>query len=82
MIMIIIMLAVFAVLWFTKKYWANYLVMLFKKSKAGSVQKSGTSPIIFMPVGTTRTFIIGIDITENGDGTVKMELAKMKQKDV
>lgn len=82
MITIIVIIAVFAVLWFTKNIWASFLVSMFKKraSVRDTIQTEKTT--VFSPSGTTRSFIVAIDITENGDGTVEMSLAKMKQKEV
>ena len=75
------MLVVFAILWFTKNMWANFLIKMFKKR--ASVRDIHTEKAtIFTPQGTTRTFIIAIDITEKGDGTVEMSLAKVKTKEL
>jgi hypothetical protein len=80
MITIIIILVIFAVLWFTKSFWANFLIKIFKKQP--SARDISSKAVIFSPSGTTRTFVVAINLTETGDGKVEMSLEKLKQKDV
>ena len=81
MITIIIILVVFAVLWFTKQYWAMFIIRIFRKQP--SVRDIKTSKTtVFAPVGQTRSFVVAIDVTELGDGTVEFSVAKLKQKEV
>lgn len=79
--MIIFVLFIFAVVWFTKKYWSDYILKMFKKN-TNIKNISIENETIFSPKGTNRSFVIGLDITEMGDGTVQIAIAKTKQKDV
>lgn len=74
---------VFVVIYFTHSLWSKYIISVFSKGSKTIItrQKTGTAGI-FAPSGTTRTFFIAIDITEKGDGTVEMTLAKLKTKDL
>jgi hypothetical protein len=78
---IIYILIIALVLFFTKNIWGKYIVELFYKIKG---KEKTVIPMekrsVFSPVGTKRTFYIGVDIEENGDGTVSISLAKLKEK--
>ena len=87
--MILIIWGIVAVvIFFTKKIWGKYLVLLFmriKKPKSdvknarAILQNSGS---VFSPTGTKRTFAFGIEIEEQGDGTAKFSIVKLKEKEV
>jgi hypothetical protein len=84
---IIIFIIVAAVIFFTRKMWGGYIVMLFKKRSAQKDTDNARSLLIqsgsvFSPRGTIRTFVVAIDIQEMGDGTAKISLAKLKEKEV
>jgi hypothetical protein len=86
---IIYILIVFAVLWFTKKIWGAWVVSLvvslFKKNKNTENKKpldNLQENVIFQPSGTVRTFVLALNLEEMGDGTVKLTLAKIKDKEV
>jgi hypothetical protein len=78
---IIILIVLSIVLFFTRKIWSNFLVSFFAKRKtlATSIKQDGS---VFSPRGTIRTFVVAIDIEELGDGTAKISLAKLKEKEV
>jgi len=78
---IIILIVLSIVLFFTRNIWSKFLVSFFAKRKtlAVSVKQDGS---VFSPRGTTRTFVVAIDIEELGDGTAKISLAKLKEKEV
>jgi hypothetical protein len=83
MIKIILILAIFAVLWFTKKIWGTWIVKFFRGGlKRNITIQNNEKTTIFAPTGTTRSFVIALDITENGDGSVGFAIAKLKQKEV
>ena len=77
---IAIMLVVFVVLWFTKKFWTKLVVAFFSKKTVKHSLIDNKQ--IFSPVGTIRTIIVAIDIKEIGDGTVELSLAKVKNKEL
>lgn len=81
---IIILGIVILVIFFTRKIWAKYLVVLFAKFKNQDGKKITVKNLdngsVFSPKGTVRTFILSIDIEEMGDGTVKITLAKDEKK--
>lgn len=81
---IVYILIVFAVLWFTKKIWGTWVVSLFKgKNHIAHTDKMvENSEAIFQPSGTVRTFVLALNLEEMGDGTVKLTLAKIKDKEV
>lgn len=82
MVITIIFLVIFAVIFFTKKWWATSLVSLIKKRKNGDKNALGLlieSGAVFRPSGTVRTFNFSLDIAENGDGTVKIAINKLKE---
>ena len=81
MITIIIILVLFAVVWFTKSIWAEFIIKMFRKHPSvRDIKTSNTT--LFAPQGVTRSFVVAIDIVENGDGTVELSVAKLKQKEV
>ena len=83
MINIIIIFLIFAVLWFTKKKWGAWIVSFFKGGSKGLITTEKTeNSVIFQPQGTVRTFFIALNFEENGDGTVKMSIAKVKDKEL
>lgn len=81
---IIFFIVVLVVLFLTKKWWANYLVSIIKNRNTQKTKPldNPQNGIIFKPSGTVRTFIFALDIEENGDGTVKMSIAKIKEKEL
>lgn len=76
---LIIYAVIVLILFFTRKYWALFIVSLFKKSKRVKVNLIENSEI-FAPAGTVRSFNITLLITEKGDGTVEITIGKQKQK--
>ena len=81
MIGIIIFILVAGAGFFTRKIWGNFIVQMFKKRPNVRDDVNGGS-VVFAPRGTRRTFVVGIDIEELGDGTAKITLAKLKEKEV
>ena len=83
MINILIFIVIVAVVFFTRKIWSNAIVAMLKKRKnslvVSNTQASGS---VFSPSGTVRTFNISIDLQEMGDGTARITLAKLKDKEV
>ena len=82
---IVYILIVFAVLWFTKKIWGGWIVNIFNKNKNTENKKplgNFQENVIFQPSGTVRTFVLALNLEEMGDGTVKLTLAKIKDKEV
>lgn len=83
MVKLIIFALIVVIVYFTRKIWSGYIVSLFSKNKIVKVNiKSEVDSAVFAPRGTIRTFVIGIDIQELGDGTAKISLAKIKDKEV
>jgi hypothetical protein len=84
MIGIIIFLLIGAGLFFTKNMWGSFIVKAFKKrpNVRDDVITTDGGSVVFAPRGTRRTFVVGIDIEELGDGTAKITLAKLKEKEV
>jgi hypothetical protein len=84
MIGIIIFILVAGVGFFTRKIWGNFIVQIFKKrpNVRDDVITNDGGSVVFAPRGTRRTFVVGIDIEELGDGTAKITLAKLKEKEV
>jgi hypothetical protein len=81
---IIIFVIVAVVIFFTRKMWGAYIVKMFKKRpnvRDDIITNDGGS-VVFSPRGTIRTFVVAIDIQELGDGTAKISLAKLKEKEV
>jgi hypothetical protein len=70
--------------YFTRKTWSNFIVKMFKKHPniRDDIITSDGGSIVFSPRGTRRTFNITLDIEELGDGTAKISLAKLKDKEV
>ena len=83
MLQTIIFGIVLVVVFFTRKIWGKYLVLLFKK-KQQTRELSGelSDGQVFSPRGTIRTFNIAFDIQEMGDGTAKITLAKIKAQEL
>ena len=84
MIGIIIFILVAGVGFFTRKIWGNFIVQAFKKRpnvRDDIITNDGGS-VVFSPRGTIRTFVVAIDIQEMGDGTAKISLVKLKEKEV
>ena len=83
MIQLAIFGVIVAVLFFTRKIWARYLVLFFAKGKK-PLAFSNTQAVgsVFSPTGTKRTFIVAIEIDELGDGTAKFAIVKLKEKDI
>ena len=79
---IITFIIVVAVIFFTRKIWAKYIVLIFSKKKSLTVSIKQEGGSVFSPSGTIRTFIVAIDIEELGNGTAKISLAKLKDKEV
>jgi hypothetical protein len=82
---IIIFIIVAIVIFFTKGIWGKYIVLLFakmKKEKKALAVSNTQDGSVFSPRGTIRTFVFAIDIQEMGDGTAKISLAKLKEKEV
>ena len=85
MTQIIIFIVVILIGFFTRKIWSRYLVLLFSKKRndaenAGAILRGSGS--VFSPTGTKRTFIVAIEIDEQGDGTAKFAIVKLKEKEV
>ena len=81
---IIILIVLSIALFFTRKYWSGLIVSIIKKKKDTENARNILigSGSVFSPRGTTRTFVVAIDIEELGDGTAKISLAKLKEKEV
>ena len=58
-----------------RKSLTNFLITLFKR-KQKTIEHTNEITSIFQPAGTVRTFFIGLDIEEDGNGSVKITLAK------
>ena len=71
---IIILIVLSIVLYFTRNFWSSFIVSMIKSKKNVVVDDLP----VFSPRGTVRTFVIGIDIEEIGDGTAKISLTKYK----
>ena len=83
MIIIILILIVFAVLWFSKSFWSAKLISFFKRRSNGNIERQNIEKVgVFSPQGVSRTFVVAIDIVELGDGTADISIAKVKQKAV
>ena len=71
------------IVFFTRSIWSKYLVALISKNKTKTLADSDKQDgSVFAPRGTVRTFVIAIDIQELGDGTAKISLAKLKDKEI
>jgi len=81
---IIILIVLSIALFFTRKYWSGLIVSIIKKKKDTENARNILigSGSVFSPRGTIRTFVVAIDIEELGDGTAKISLAKLKEKEV
>ena len=83
-ILIVIALAIF----FTRKLWGKYLVVLVRKIKKQKSEVNiardmlATNTSVWSPTGTKRTFALAFEIEELGDGTVKFNIVKLKEKDI
>ena len=55
---------------------ARFIVSFFQKKKAPTLEHGLGSSTVFAPAGTVRTFVIALDIEEQGNGSVKITLAK------
>ena len=76
-------MVVLVILFFSRKLWAGTLVSMIKnRKKYHHVVDTNdmVNSVIFQPSGTIRTFSFSLDIEENGDGTVKIAIAKLKDK--
>lgn len=84
---IIIVLIVFVVLWITKKIWGGWIVNLFTKKKKANGNKMDLPDVedinasIFRPTGITRSFPVMINLEEDINGSVKITIAKIKEKE-
>jgi len=81
MTQIIIFIIVIAIVFFTRKIWSKYLILIFAKKKGLAVSNKQDGSV-FQPSGTKRMFAIAIEIEELGDGTAKISLAKLKDKEI
>lgn len=81
MTIIISLIILSIVLYFTRNVWSGFIVSIFAKRKNLDYSNNQVGSV-FSPRGTTRTFIIAIDIEEIGDGTAKISLAKLKDKEI
>ena len=84
MTQIIIFIVVILAGYFTRNIWSKFIVQAFKRRpnvRDDIITNDGGS-VVFSPRGTIRTFVIAIDIQELGDGTAKISLAKLKEKEV
>lgn len=81
---IIIFVIVAVVIYFTRKMWGGFIVKMFKKrpNVRDDIISTDGGSVVFSPRGTVRTFVIAFDIQELGDGTAKISLAKLKEKDL
>ena len=83
MIKLIIFGVIVLVIFFTRKIWSRYVVLLvlkFKNREKRAPQiEHGISGSVFSPKGTRRTFSVVFDIEEMGDGTAKITLGKVKE---
>ena len=81
---IIILIVLSIALFFTRKYWSGFIVSIIKKKKDTENARNILigSGSVFSPRGTIRTFVVAIDIEELGDGTAKISLAKLKEKEI
>jgi len=60
-----------------RKQLTQAIITLIKKNKhSNTIEHTGKSSVVFSPAGTVRTFVIALDIEEQGDGTVNITLAK------
>jgi hypothetical protein len=64
--------------------WGAYVVKMFKKrpNVPDDIITNDGGSVVFSPRGTIRTFVVAIDIQELGDGTAKISLAKLKEKEL
>jgi hypothetical protein len=78
--MTILSIIVIVFLFFFRKKLTAMLIARMKNKKEDTkdvlVRDDGA---IFMPIGTVRTFSVTIAIEEQGDGTAKISIAKMKK---
>ena len=71
------------VIFFTRKIWGKYLVLLFAKKRDNHIVASDEMVgSVFSPRGTKRTFIVAIEIDEMGDGKANFTIVKLKEKDI
>ena len=77
------------VIFFTKGIWGKYIVLLVSKMRKEKIKDIDNarsllvnSGSVFSPTGTKRTFAFGIEIEEQGDGTAKFSIVKLKEKEV
>lgn len=78
MINLIILVVLVVVGFFTRNIWSKWLLILFKRKPITRVEPIGQSAVIFSPKGSVRSFVVSVDIEEQGDGTVKMSIGKVK----
>ena len=84
MTQMIIFIVVILIGFFTRKIWSSFIVQAFKRRpnvRDDIITNDGGS-VVFSPRGTIRTFVVAIDIQELGDGTAKISLAKLKEKEI
>ena len=80
---LIIFGVVLLLLFLTRNLWANLIGSIVRKIKTrkahNTIEHTGEAGAIFAPFGTTRTFVIAIDITEQGNGKAIITIAKLKK---
>jgi hypothetical protein len=74
---LIIYAVIVAIIFFTRNYWAPFIVGMFKR-KTTTVILNEKQKSIFVPIGTVRTFYIAIEITEQPDGSASFDIKKLK----
>ena len=83
MIKIIFIAIVVLIIFFTRNLWGMAIVNIIKRKKKVVVNSNTQqNALVFSPAGTVRTFNLAIELTEKGDGTVEIGLAKIKAKDI
>jgi hypothetical protein len=73
---LIIFVIVIAVGFVFRKKLESVFISLIKRRKGPTIEHGLTTQTTFAPAGVVRTFVIALDIEEEGDGKVKISLAK------
>jgi hypothetical protein len=68
-------------LFLSRSYIAGFLLNLFGKVKKKEVYNLPVNKgAVFAPTGTVRTFLVAIELEENGDGTAKINIVNVAKK--
>ena len=80
---IIILLAVGGIVWFNRgwvqAHILNFFIKIRSKRTKNDIVSVAEKTAVFSPVGTTRTFEVFIEITEQGNGQVDITIARPKK---